>query len=81
MPITRNSIIPWVEEALRALGGRGTPLAVCKKIWEVHQAEIEQSGDLFYRWQFEIHWAANVLRRRGAIRPANQYPRRLWELE
>lgn len=70
----------WVEEALRELGGSGSILEICKCVWADHGEEISASGDMFYKWQYEIRWAGDLLRKQGRLRPAKQSPRGVWEL-
>ena len=69
-----------VLEALQALGGRGTIVAVSRHIWEAHESELRDSGILFYTWQYDIRWAANYLRRTGTMRSAESSPVGLWEV-
>lgn len=52
----------WVVDALQELGGSGSVVEVSKCIWERHHDDLEQSGDLFYTWQYDLRWAAQNLR-------------------
>jgi hypothetical protein len=70
----------WVLEALRAAGGSASVVEVSKRIWESHDTEIRAGGDLLFTWQYDVRWAAHVLRRDGALKPADQSPRGVWEL-
>jgi hypothetical protein len=63
----RKSMTAWVLEALNELGGAAPILEVNKAIWRRHAKEIEASEELFYRWQYEIRWAADLLRKSGDI--------------
>jgi len=74
-------LVEWVAEALRANGGRADVLTLSKAIWEAHEADLRASGDLFYTWQYDIRWAANILRRTGRMKPAEDSERGLWELK
>lgn len=58
----------WVLEALRSLGGRGRVIDVAKRIWLKHESEL-RDGDLFFTWQYDMRWAAKMLRDEGKIRP------------
>lgn len=78
--ITRTSMTTWVEEALHDHGGSSTLLDVCKHVWQHHGSDIQSAGDLFYKWQYEVRWAADILRKEGVLRPANQTPRGVWQL-
>lgn len=75
---TKYDLQPWVEEALRALGGSGTVVEVARLIWQRHEADLRSSGDLFYTWQYDMRWAAQTLRDTGRARLSAG--RRRWEL-
>ena len=70
----------WVHDALIALGGHGSIVDVCKYIWKNHERELRDSGDLFYKWQYDMRWAADHLRRAGIMKSATASPKGLWEL-
>ena len=76
----RERMKHWVEEALQELGGSAPIVSICKSVWERHKSEIQESADLFYKWQYEIRWAGDLLRREGIIRSAKSSPRGVWEL-
>lgn len=57
----------WILEALAALGGHAHWVAVARHIWATHEADLRESGDLFYTWQYQLGWAAQVLRDEGRI--------------
>ena len=78
---SRADLVKWVEESLRELGGKSQIVPLCKSIWAKHGREIERSGDLFYTWQYDMRWAATVLRRRGTLTAAEESPRGVWELK
>lgn len=78
--MTRSDFIKPVEDAIRSHGGSATLVQVCKHIWANYRSEIEKSGDLFYRWQYEVRWAATELRRRGVMKQADASPRGVWQL-
>ena len=77
---TRNDLVDWVYDALKASSGRGRIVDVCKYIWERHERDLRESGDLFYTWQYDIRWAAQKLRDTGRARSASVAPRGIWEL-
>lgn len=77
---TKDDLRGWVVEALEALGGAGTVTDVAKEIWSRHEADLRDSGDLFYTWQYDMRWAAQSLRDRGIARPARGTRRGTWEL-
>ncbi len=70
----------WLFEALKSLGGRGSIVEVCKFVWDNHKEELEDSGDLFYTWQYDIRWAAWQLRKEGKMKPEEISPKGIWEL-
>jgi len=71
----------WVVEALRDLGGAGTPSEVARLVWEQHEDDLRRSGNLFFTWQYDLRWAAQKLRDSGALRSVDGDRRSLWELE
>jgi hypothetical protein len=47
---------------MRTVSATTTAKQLC---WD--RAELEQSGDLFYTWQYDICWAAQKLRDVGVL--------------
>lgn len=70
----------WVLEALHRLGGGAHYIIIAKYIWDHHENDLRKSGDLFYRWQYDMRWAAKVLRLQGKLKQAAESPRGIWEL-
>ncbi|HSB95417.1 MAG TPA: hypothetical protein VLC91_03160 [Spongiibacteraceae bacterium] len=70
----------WVAEAIKANGGSARLLEVAKYIWDKYEAELHRSGDLFYKWQYDMRWAANQLRNKGVMKPVSASPLGVWEL-
>jgi hypothetical protein len=70
----------WVAEALKYNGGSASIVNVCKYVWNKHERELKESGDLFFTWQYDIRWAADRLRRSNVIRSADVSPKGMWEL-
>jgi hypothetical protein len=66
--------------SLKDLGGSAKIINVCKHFWKNHQSALQDSGDLFYTWQYDIRWAATELRKTGRMKPAEQSPRGIWEI-
>ena len=58
----REDLKNWVYEAVRDNGGVASVVTVAKHIWENHEIELKASGDLFYKWQYDMRWAAQKLR-------------------
>jgi hypothetical protein len=79
--MTKKDLQGLVVEALRGLGGSASLIDVCRFVWEHHELELRESGDLFYAWQYEIRWAAHELRVKGTMRSVNASPPGVWELE
>jgi len=77
---TKDDLKTWLVEALESLGGRGTIVTICKAVWEKHGGELQESGNLFFTWQYDIRWAANRLRRENVMKSAEISPEGLWEL-
>jgi hypothetical protein len=78
---TKQDLMPWVLEALRELGGSGTVVQVCRVVWQRHEPDLRNSGDLFYTWQYDIRWAAQKLRDSGQLkRMTARRPGQPWEL-
>lgn len=70
----------FVVEALRTLGNTGTVLEVTKRVWEAHERDLRESGDLFYTWQYDVRWAAQYLRNNGYMQAVNGNRRAPWQL-
>ena len=80
MKVDRESMKKWVAEAIAELGGKGRVVEICKEVWEKHGDEISASGDMFYKWQYEIRWSADSLRKEGVLRSADESADGMWEL-
>ena len=77
---TKYDLETWLTEALKALGGSGRIASICKHVWEAHEAELRDSGELFYTWQYDIRWAAQRLSQQGVMKSKRLSPRGVWEL-
>jgi len=64
---SKHVLRTWVVEALASLGGSGSVVEVSKVIWERHDGELRDAGDLFYTWQYDVRWAAQALRNEGTL--------------
>jgi hypothetical protein len=78
--VSRDVLMDWVIDALRAQGGSSNVKGVAKHIWEQHEKELRASGDLFYAWQYDIRWAAKKLRDTGRIKAVDDAKTLPWEL-
>lgn len=77
---TKDDLKEWLLEALRASNGSGKIVQLSKHIWNRHEQDLRQSGDLFYTWQYDVRWAANALRHERLMRAAEISPKGVWEL-
>lgn len=76
---SKADLIEWVVPALKSLGNSGTVTDVCRVIWAEHEAELRDSGDLFFTWQYDVRWAAQKLRDATVLAPYNRKDRR-WRI-
>lgn len=76
----RQDLQEWVVDALVALGGGGTLVDISRWLWDEHECELRDSGDLFYTWQYDMRWAATRLRQKSKVRAAADSPRGIWQL-
>jgi hypothetical protein len=76
----KEDLLSCLEEALQAHGGREGLIQVCRYIWDHHESELKDSGNLFYTWQFDVPWVATLLRHAEFVKPANSSPPGIWEL-
>jgi len=81
MPFTKDDLKEAVYRAVVAAGGKANLIDVAKHIWQHHEDDLRRSGDRFYRWQYEMRWAANVLRHEGRIAPADEAQRGVWVIK
>jgi hypothetical protein len=74
--LKRDDLQAWVLYALKQLGGKGRIKDITKIIWSLHRNELEQT-DLLYTWQYDMRWAATVLRKKKKLKEADG---KNWEL-
>ena len=77
---TKQDLKEWLVSALEAHNGSALIIDVCKHIWQSHRVELEESGSLFYTWQYDVRWQATQLRKEGVLRAATILPVGVWEL-
>lgn len=78
---TKADLMDWVVESLQRLGGSGEVVDVSRQVWNDHQHDLADSGDLFYTWQYDLRWAAQKLRNAGRLKPSDgRRPHAPWEL-
>lgn len=78
--MTKDDLCQLVVKALQANGGSARIVAICKYVWEHHEKDLRQSGDLFFTWQYDIRWAGQELRNNGTLAPANKSRNAPWKL-
>jgi hypothetical protein len=78
--LSRADLEGFVVQALKAHQGHASIVEICRFVWENHEAQLRQSGDFFYTWQYDIRWAATRLRKRRLLKPADSSPAGVWEL-
>lgn len=64
---TKQDLESWIVQALREERREMTVVDVARHVWENHEADLRASGDLFYRWQYDLRWAAQNLRNDGVL--------------
>lgn len=80
MIVTRESMKQWIIECLREHGGSAWSREVSKYVWDRYEAELRDSGDMLYTWQYDIRWAAQQLRNEDTLKPVNRRRDLPWEL-
>jgi hypothetical protein len=78
--LTRDDLKPWILDALKASGGRGTVIRVCEYVWTHHEDDLRKGGGLFFTWQYDIRWAATILRHEGKLAPTERGNPVPWQL-
>ena len=77
---TRSDVMDWVVKSLNRRGGAAHHIQIAKDIWDLHEAELRASGDLFYTWRYDLRWAGRELRSQGTLRPDTETRRGVWAL-
>jgi len=62
------------------LGGAGTIPKVAEQIWIAREADLKDSGELFFTWQYDIRWAAQRLQDAGKLEKVKRSGKSVWEL-
>ena len=70
-----------VLEALQNHNGKAKIIDVSKYVWSNYKDDLEQSGNMFYTWQYDVRWAATNLRKEGLMKKADNKLNGFWELE
>jgi hypothetical protein len=75
---TKEDLAGWVMEAVLNNGGEAKILTICKHVWDNHEQDLRQSGDLFYTWGYDIRWAGQWLRDNEYLMPKEACKRGVW---
>ena len=78
--MTREDLPSILYKAIVDMGGKTSIIDICRYVWEKHEAELRQSGNLFFSWQYDIRWAATELRKSKRMVAAKVSPRGIWEV-
>jgi hypothetical protein len=68
----RDDLVAWVLGAVRRNSGEACVLQVARDIWDRRRADLEQAGDLFYTWQYDMRWGVRKLRIDARLRPSQE---------
>jgi hypothetical protein len=77
---TRKDLCDWIVEALKELNGSAQIIKVKEHIWQQHQNDLINSGNLHFTWNDDIFWAATQLREKGMLKNAKATSKNVWEL-
>ena len=58
----------------------GTIVEISRAVWDRHEDDLRESGDLFYTWQYDLRWAGLKLRKADVLLPASDEERGMWRL-
>ena len=56
----------------------GTIVEISRAVWDRHEDDLRESGDLFYTWQYDLRWASLKLRKADVLLPASDEERGVW---
>jgi len=79
MATDKKRLQQWIVEALTELGGSASIVDVCKHIWNSHESDLRDAGDIFFTWQYEMRWAGQYLQKAGKL-VKGQPDRGIWTL-
>jgi hypothetical protein len=68
-------------DTLEDLGGEATLLEICRYIWDNYEGFLRSSGDEFYKWQYDIRWAATSLRKKGILEEPQKGKKGKWKIK
>lgn len=74
----KEDLAKWVIEAVVVHGGEATIVQICKHVWDKHEKDLRESGDMFYTWGYDIRWAGQWLRDNAYLQPKELCKRGVW---
>ena len=77
---TKHDLTEWILMALRSGGGELHHIRVAELVWERHESDLRESGDLFFTWQYDLRWAAQDLRDSGLLQKVSGRSDGIWRL-
>lgn len=77
---SKSDLARWILEVLETTGGAAHHVRVAEAIWVQHRAELEDSGDLLFTWQYDLRWAAQYLRDSGRLEAVQGRGDGIWRL-
>lgn len=80
MARSKDQLKVWIVEALQSEQREMSVVEVAKYVWEAHEDDLRESGDLFYTWQYDLRWAAQTLRDEGVLSAKNNRRKGGWAL-
>jgi len=69
-----------VVEAIEYYGGEAKIIDISRYLWGKYENDFRAGGDLFYRWQYVMRWAATKLRKQGILRASESTRSGIWSL-
>lgn len=76
----KRSLQDWILLALMDSDGEASVLEVSKWVWQNREDELRRSGNLFYTWQYDLRWAAQLLRNEGVLQATGRGRGSTWRL-
>ena len=76
--VTREDLKRWIAQAVGESGGEARFIDVAKWIWKNHESDLKSSGDMFFKWQYEMRWASQMLAKEGLLDKTSR--RGYWKL-
>ena len=77
---TRKDLCDWIVEALKDLNGSSQIIKIREHIWQHHQNDLVNSGNLHFTWNEDLYWAATQLRANGVLKNAKATSKSVWAL-